>query len=448
MKPSKAQRVFFRIRFAAGKSLAPRAVDFLRRGKWMIPAIAISIALHAIFLASNPGKVFNMPERYGASISTYGSRDASLYAKMADQMLSRHIYGYNSDSPNAYVTPGLPLYLAASFAAGDALHLPRLRVAQVLNALLSVSTVLIIFLITAKVSESNAVALCSSLLYACYFSPLHYFRTTLTEVPGIFLAYLSLYLYICALGSARVRMQAAFSLCFCLAVMVRPTPAPLIFIAAIPVLYRYSGRDCLRIFGMWAAAALLIFGPWFLRNYLVFDRLMFTSHGGNPLLAGANPFFESPFSEIMEQVRVSGLSQADLAIQKIKLGFEDHADLWLAWFTVGKTYWLFRVPSAWAGYLPAFSPFSGFVYGLHYFILICSGICIITPATEGKRIVKVSVLAYIILSLLFLPNDRYGFFAIPGLTILAGLGLLHTLVKIKEFGLMAALRVREAAGLK
>lgn len=420
-----------------------KLVGWIVRHRWVFPALIISLILHLSFLAANPGKVFNMPGKYGADISTFGSRDAALYAKMADQMLTKHIYGYNDDEPNARITPGQPVYLAASFMLADVAHVSRLKTVQVFNLMMSVGTVFIVFYLSIMLGGTNSVALLASLLYATYFSPLHFFRTTLTETPAIFLAYLSLYLYIKTINVKNLRPHFLFSICFCVAVLFRPTPAPLIVLAAMPVLFRHSGRDCLRIFTMWALGAALIFGPWFLRNYLVFHELMFTSHGGNPLLAGANPFFADQYPTMLREARESGLGQGGFAFARILAGFNEHPDLWLAWFTAGKAYWLFRVPAAWLGYLPNFASFNFFVYGAQYFILIFSAIFSVMYGVGARKYLKVTILGYVVLSLFFLPNSRYGFFAIPGMIVMAALGTNQALLYCKGIFTIVKIRTME-----
>ena len=71
------------------------------------------------FLYLHPGTIFNQPQRFGQAISTYGSRDAALYAKMAWQLINDGVYGYNSEGSNAYVTYGHPLYLTILFKIAD-----------------------------------------------------------------------------------------------------------------------------------------------------------------------------------------------------------------------------------------------------------------------------------------------------------------------------------------
>ena len=420
---------------------AARAVAL--RHAALLFALAVSLTLHIAAVAWNPGKVFNDPVRYGAEISYYGSRDASLYAKMADQILVDHVYGYNSTQSNAYVTPGYPVYLVTIFAVADIARVERVKLVRGVNAVLSVLTVALLYSICLLATQSRRLAFVSALMYALYFSPLHYFRTLLTEVPGIFVLYAALLAYLVALERRTAKWHAIFALTFCAGLMIRPTPAPLIVLAAIPVIFRYQGREALRTYGTWLVCALVVFLPWMLRNYLVLGDFSFSSHGGNPLLAGTNPFNSEEFSSIMKQAAASGMTQGEVAMSRITAGFDSQPDLWISWFTTGKLYWLFSTPSAWHGYLPELKHLSRWVYGLHYLILLFSLAALVFRKNSRELIVAGTIIGYILISLVFLANDRYGFFAIPGMCILAAVGMKYSWIGLAHFARAVKARATE-----
>lgn len=143
--------------------------------KGLIAALLISVVLHIAFLIVNPGNVFNNPEKYGQEISLYGSRDASLYAKQAFQLIDEGIYGYNSTEPNAYVTPGQPLYLTIIFGISNIFQFNPVIAARIVNLILSVMTTFLIYQISMHLFSYKGIATISAILYATYFSPLHYF---------------------------------------------------------------------------------------------------------------------------------------------------------------------------------------------------------------------------------------------------------------------------------
>ena len=83
----------------------PESILGLQRKTAIILAVIIVLfALGAAFYTHTLGRAFRTP-----------SGDGLGYEKMAQQLLTKHVYGYKSTEPNAYVTPGYPLFLAAVY---------------------------------------------------------------------------------------------------------------------------------------------------------------------------------------------------------------------------------------------------------------------------------------------------------------------------------------------
>lgn len=400
--------------------------------KGLVAALLISVILHTIFLITNPGNVFNNPEKYGEEISLYGSRDASLYAKQAFQLIDEGIYGYNSTEPNAYVTPGHPLYLAFLFKTADTLGFNPVATARVANLILSVLTTFLIYQISMHLFFNKAVSTISSLLYATYFSPLHYFRTLLTEIPGIFLLCMCMLFFIIALKENKNIYHIIFGILFSITVMIRPTPAPLILVCLFILIYKNGWRALYKQVPFWIFGPVLIIAPWILRNLITLGHpYIFSSHSGNPMLAGTNPFFIEKFSDIASKGKALGLTENQYAVQRIKEGFKKQPDLYISWFTIGKTIWLYRRPSDWHGYLPLYHAWTKLVYLQHFLVVLGGGLSGII-LRSNKRVITLFlvILIYTGLSLLFIPDPRFGFFIIPVFCLIAGYGIHKLAVKL------------------
>ncbi len=400
----------------------------------IILVLILSFFLHMIFLIKHPGTVFNQPEVFGLSeeISYWGSRDAWLYATMANQWIEHRIYGYDTHHTgeivkNAFVTPGHPFYLIIIFMIANILQVEQLVLVKIVNMLLSMATVLLIYFISKRLFKNEWTSVMAALLYATYFSPLHYFRTALTEIPGIFFFCLTLFFFLIAIDSNRARDHLLFTISFCITVMIRPTPAPLILLAIATVLIQFGWRESVRIGSLWLVGPILIILPWTVRNYLSFGELyLFSSHGGNSIYAGANPFFIYDFSDYWNEREEMGFlreEQGAYGIYKIKEGFASNPALWFSWFTIGKTYELFKQVDATIHY----NFYKGFsIFQFQHFLVVVIGFLsgVIHRKKREVRIIFVILITYIALSNFFLTIPRYGFYIVPMLCILAGYGIV------------------------
>jgi hypothetical protein len=396
----------------------------------IIYILFFSLALHILFLVKQPGIIFNQPEIYNFTQEQgdWGGRDASLYAKMANQIINEGIYGYDTHHTgeivkNAFVTPGHPFYLVSIFTVANLLNADQLMTAKLVNMLLSVGTVFLIYLIARQLFEKKLPALLGALLYATYFSPLHYFRTTLTEIPGIFMFCLTLLFFLKAYKSNKTVEHILFAIFFCITVMIRPTPAPLILLAVGMVLYKYGFKESIRIGLLWIIGPIFIILPWVVRNYLAFGELyIFSSHAGNSLYAGANPFNIYSFSDYWTERHNMGVDQSEYAWHKIKQGFSDNFPLWFSWFTLGKTFELFSYVDGKVHYYK----YTGFtLLEVQHFFVVFTGFVsgFIFRRNKGVLFIFILLLGYIALSNLFLTIPRYGYYIIPTLCILGGYGI-------------------------
>lgn len=399
---------------------------FIKRYIKYIPIaliILLSLGLHAHWLHSMEG-----------FWDAYGSRDARKYHEMAWQFINHGIYGYNSTSSNAYVTPGLPFYLIGVFKMSGMLGLNYITVFKICNMLVSVTTVLLVYLISLKIWKNLWVANFAALLYGTYFTAIHFYRTYLTETPSVFLFCLTVLLFIIALEKSNWKWHAAFGIIASIALMFRPSTAPILLLALGIMIYKIGIKKAFKYGLIWCIGPLLIMLPWVIRNEIQFNHAyLFSSHSGNPLLGGTNPFELEDTQQIVKDAHASGMSDKKYAMQRIKTGFSEDFKLWFSWYTVGKTISLFELPAQYQNYQRSFSDFAnGFVKNQHLFIVIGALITAIIFRKDKKlQAVLGIVIAYIAISNVFITNIRYGFFIIPVLCIVTSYGAVRL---IKEIG--------------
>lgn len=389
------------------------------------------------FFITHPGTNFVVPkgaDEFKQEAVKHGSRDAYLYSKMAFQLMEHGVYGYDTEQTdeivkNAFVPPSQPFYLVICFTIAKLLFLDYLAVTKFINLLLSVFTVLIIYLIGQRLFNSW-VGLIAAALYGSYFSGYHFFRTLLTETPAMFFFFLSVFLFIKAYQENRVKDHVLFGIIFSIAIMFRPTPAPLILLAIALIVYRYPLKEIFKIALLWAIGPLVVIAPWVVRNFLAFDSfILFASERGDSWFAGTNPFYLENPSDIYREMYRLKMDKQEYAFYRIMRGFDEQFGLWLSWFTVGKAYELFKLADGSYFYPYAWMKW----FKLQHVFVISSGILSALFFHRKNELMWVALLllGYIGVSNLFLTIPRYGFYIIPVFCILAAYGI-YSVVQLVE----------------
>lgn len=399
--------------------------------------LGIYLLVNLWFLVEHPGSIFNEPERFGEEISLYGSRDASLYAKMAWQIIHEGIYGYNANHSNAYVTPGQPLYLVAIFKTAEILHTNHIMLTRLCNMFLNLGIVVLIYNISIRLFRRRTIGLLAAILYCLHIAPLHYFRTTLTEIPAIFFFLLSLYIFLLALDSEKYRFHVLFGIVASITLMFRATPAPLLLLGWGIILKREGLYHGIKIGLIWCIGPLLIMGPWVVRNILLFQQMyLFSSHAGDPFLAGANAFYLEEHGELLKEAKERGLSSEEYGRVKAAEGFQNDFPLYFSWYTIGKIIWLFVDK---AGNPEGLGPYSDYFFEWLKIFFKWQNILTVAIAfisifcfrkNKGFVFVSIMVLLYIAISNVFLTIPRYGFFIYPVICVITGYGLVQCWINV------------------
>jgi len=418
-------------------------VKFIKNHIVFISLLILYLIVNLFFLIMHPGTLFNQPERFGEAISTYGSRDASLYAKMAWQLITDGIYGYNIDASNAYVTYGQPLYLTALFYIADLFNTNHVMVFRLSNMLLNLGVVILIYSIAMRLFKHKWVAILASIFYMTHIGPLHYFRTALTEIPSIFLLTLTIWLFIFALQQDKYRYHIIFGIVASLLLMFRATPAPMLLFAWFIVVGHKGFKEAVKIGFIWVIGPVVVMVPWVARNLIMFgEPYLFSSHSGGPLLGGANPFYLIPQADLVQQSIAAGLRDFEFGKQRIIEGFQTDFPLWFSWFTLGKTFWLFfdnvGNPDGLGPYSGVFSAFWLAFFKFQNIFVVVIGLLSAVILRKHKPLVYVSslLLIYIFFSNIYLTIPRYGLLVFPIVSIVAAYGVVafwrYVMNKIKK----------------
>ncbi|CAI8712912.1 4-amino-4-deoxy-L-arabinose transferase [Bacillus pseudomycoides] len=389
--------------------------------------LTLSLIIHIICLVKQPGVDAELIKK------TYGANDAYNYTLSAQQLLEHGVFGYvymePSDPPqkNAYVTPGQPLLLTGALIISKITSIPYYYVGTGFNTIFDLLTILLLYLIGKELFERKSYGLIASGLYASYFSMYHYFRTLLTEPPSMFLLCFSVYLFVLAWKYNKVKFHVWFGIVVSILLMFRPNPAPMLLIPMIVVIYSYGIKESIKIGLLWCIGPIFIIGAWVFRNFLALNQfVLFSTQGGDPLIAGADPFNKTGYINIVNDMNAAGYTdKSEYAKHLIKQGFSTDFTYWFSWFTVGKTIELFIRPS-WVGNYS----FSLFVKKYHQLLMAftaLSSFCFMLNSFKHKRFMMLvsSVIVYVASTNIFLAIDRYGYFIIPLICLIASYGIVR-----------------------
>jgi 4-amino-4-deoxy-L-arabinose transferase-like glycosyltransferase len=357
---------------------------------WLVAAVALAVRLAFLLRVPQPG---------AGQLAAYAA-DSVHYVAMAERLLAGHGYSFWGQGPDAYVSPGYPLFVALFFRLAPQHALVALRDAQ---AVLGAAT--------CGVLAAWAGPLAG--LLAAFYPPFVWATgSVLTEVlfTFLFVAYLVLH---ARLPEARGRGPAlAAGVLLGLAVLTRPTVAPVPFVVAA-VEWLVRRRRGIGRFGSLLAAAGITNLPWWLRNLLVLHKpIFFAAQSSNPLLGGLAPDggVAAP----------PGVNPMHFALQYVLQQLRHNRQAFLHWMTVGKLRLIF-------GVYPGGTATGGFLAGLAAMqrpLLAVGGAGLLLAAFLAPRLRPAAVAAatLTVAQLAFIPANRYNF---PVMTLLcAGAGWL------------------------
>jgi 4-amino-4-deoxy-L-arabinose transferase-like glycosyltransferase len=177
---------------------------------------------------------------------------------------------------NAYTMPGYPAFLAAAWTVFG-VGAQRWLVARVLQALLSVATAGLVFLIGKRFSPRAGLI---SLVFMALYPPLTLANSyLLTEVLYTFLLAACVWTMLRWYDTRSAWLAFATGLTFAVGLWVRPAMAPWILVAALIALAcAKSGRRQVFVqLVVMALAVVLVMSPWWVRNYGLYHHVVILS---------------------------------------------------------------------------------------------------------------------------------------------------------------------------
>ncbi|MCX7920986.1 MAG: glycosyltransferase family 39 protein [Clostridia bacterium] len=351
--------------------------------------------------------------------------DAKNYILMSHQLVENGIYGYSADgksgSPNAFVTPGYPLFLSVVYSIFRDPY-TQITIVRILQAVIGSASALLAFLAVYRIFRRNDVALLTAFFVAFYPTYIESTVFILTEVTALATMLLYFYLATAGLQDNKGYLNVIAGLAFAIHILVRPALLPLFvipFIYAYFKHYRTRRHELLIRFIQSALGFIVVMLPWWIRNYTVLDSIIITATGsGHPLLGGTYPFLTNIFWDASDEVMGSTALQIAYAKKRIINGFLTQPILYLKWYTAGKVYEMFSKPwlydhmlfaNPWRYiHLPFVNIFYVVFHGL-FMSLGIIGVFLNSYVDKINRMIGVYLFLFLSLYLFFIPANRYAY---------------------------------------
>ncbi|GHV16233.1 4-amino-4-deoxy-L-arabinose transferase [Clostridia bacterium] len=213
--------------------------------------------------------------------------DDVRYIHGAKTLIETGIYTYFNPLKSTVVfMPGLVLTLVPFVAIfGEAGAVFAFKVFQIIFQIMSIYLVGLIAekVFSVKVSK---IAMIITAIYMPWTIMANY---VYTEVIFTFLVLLLLYSTILAFERCEMKLWAVAGFVWTLAIYIRPTIVlfPVVILVML-LIEKYSWVHIAKITGLILGIFVIVMSPWWIRNYIVFDRFIpLTLGSGNPLMKGA-----------------------------------------------------------------------------------------------------------------------------------------------------------------
>lgn len=349
------------------------------------------------------------------TVYLYG--DMYRYDIMARHLLLNGYMGIGS-TPDAYYTPGYSLFLALIYKLSMWLHggllLPIVRTSHevfFVQQIFSVVNILLVYML-GNLLKNRVTGLAAAIIAAFYLPNSFVGELLLSENMFIPFLLLIMVVVLYSLQKKRTWLFVLAGIVIGLATLVRPFVLPLLFLFIMAIFWQ-SFRERRQNSGMLkqgvrfslalGGGTVLALLPWWIRNYLDFHHFVpLSTEAGNPLLAGAYPYFQVPFDQLAKTAQSLHLSQESYAIHLILQGFSHHFFLYLGWFLFGKLYYLF-----WSPWL---YNYVDWLVIYHRVLVVLGGVAVFVGLSFQKtRFFAVTILFLLAMQLVFLPLYRYGY---------------------------------------
>lgn len=372
--------------------------------------VVVVVALTLMMIIS-----FLLRLKYVQNIQYNLMTDALNYHNMTIQLLNKGIFGYMSDTPNAYVTPGYPLFLALIYSISG---IDRgIYTTQMVQHVLGCLSAIVMYIILYRLFGKRLIGLFGAFCMAFYPIFIMGSMVLLTEClyTFFFLLYFLIQLESINVTNDKIKKKNIIyaiisGVLFAICILIRPAMFPILI---VPYLYKYlvtRKMNTVKEFGFFVGAIIILMFPWWIRNIVVLkDFVLLATQSGNPMLAGTFPYYIG-----MDNYVMTHSSESSEAIYRIIHGFITQPKLYLKWFTIGKINYIFY--NLWY-YLPgpvSVPYLTDLLKVMHYGLVsvgfLGTGFGIFYRKT---RFISIFTILSVGMLLMFIPTERYSYTIMP-----------------------------------
>lgn len=345
--------------------------------------------------------------KYTGPLEESYSPDEGNYIAMARRLINDGVYSFWGEGPDAYVSPGFPLFLVVCMKifGTDVYGILAIKIVQ---SLLTAGTVFLTFIFGYQLTKKYAVGVIAAVLIALNGSFCFLSRFLLTETLYYFTMMLFFVVLVYSFKKDKWWLHLISGVLLCVSVMVRPLiiiVAPFVYLPYI-IEHRKNLRKAALCVLAFAGGFVILAMPWWIRNIVTLDRFVFLATQTNPIYAGLAP-----------DVAALGLTDPGSMIGNIKLLFKLLSDDFLGtvyWMTFGKFEIMFmnctdvRVLEVLTAMLSQITVYVGLLGAL------------LTLKLKKYRWTSIVFFVYFASSFMFVPTGRYGLQYLPFLAIFTG----------------------------
>ncbi|GAA0719357.1 glycosyltransferase family 39 protein [Clostridium malenominatum] len=401
-----------------------------KEDKWIKISLMIILSLFFILNLYSVLKYGNL--NYLGSFEKFDNDDVKYIRSAWELIDSGHFIYHKVDEPTVFIMPGL-IYTLAFFMKlfGKFGGITAFRVFQ---AVIQVGSMYFLFLIGRKVFNSR-VALIGCILNALYVVEYYAPTLILTEIIFKFLLLVLIYVSICAVEEKNMMLYTIGGVVWGLGCLVRPTIAAYpIVILIMWIIKKYTINEMVKYTIVTTLVFSLIMGPWWIRNYIAFDRFIpLTMSSGNPFLQGTyvNYNHENEYTtyELGKTVIETNQNEINAGLYRLKTYGRKEPLKYIYWYTIGKSWYLWNSPFYWKS---VFGVSFNAVTIYHYIVLLLGIISTIVLFKKREKKFIFLFLTILFFNLIYLPYftfSRYSYPIMPIVCIIGGFGVYEVLVK-------------------
>ena len=341
-----------------------------------------------------------IPESYG--------HDEGNYIAMAERMITEGYYSYSGAAPDAYVSPGYPVFLFLCFKAFG-LGYSGVLAAKILQVIMFAAVVAMTYSLGRAITGSGSAGTAATILIACNTHFYSYVSALLTEIPFLFFMLAFCLAFCKAVTADKWPLHAVSGVLLACAVMLRPALVVVIIFIYIPYIAQHikAGRKCaVTWFFVFLAGFAVVCLPWWVRNLVVLGEFIPFATQSNAVYQGlARNMASSELPELESRVEYFSVF-----IGLLKANPKET----ITWMTIGKFYELFIQEEG----TSLFDLLGATVTAA---TVLIGNVGIIRGLAEKKlRVYTIALLVYVALTFLVGPVRRYALPFLPFFAIASG----------------------------